>query len=163
MLINKDSNYSELIYIGIGSNVGDKKLNIKRACDFFNKHQYIQYLKAAEIIETFPWGKHDQPDFLNSIAVIKTRFSPQILLKELKKAEKELGRTPSEHWGPRVIDMDILLFGNRIITSSFLKIPHAQIRNREFILSQLVDLDNDMQDPETGVLYNDYLRVLSQS
>jgi 2-amino-4-hydroxy-6-hydroxymethyldihydropteridine diphosphokinase len=136
-------------YIGLGSNLGDRNASIKGAQKWLSKHPDILLERCTIAIETPPWGVEDQPPFLNAIAEIDTILSPYELLIELKRGETELGRSPNKtHWGPREIDLDILLFGDEIVRTKDLRIPHPQLIHRRFIIDQLVELNPDLGHPE---------------
>lgn len=125
-------------YLGIGSNLGDREKNIRLALHKVNGLKGTKIIKVSKIIETKPiGGPSHQGKFLNAALKIKTNFSPLMLLKELKKIEKELGRTRTLRYSPRTIDLDILFFGNKIINRKNLKIPHPQVFKREFVIRTL--------------------------
>lgn len=136
-----------ICYLGLGSNLGDRKDYINRAVSRLSSHAEISLLKCSSIIETKAFGKTDQPDFLNCILKIKTILSPQELLKLCLKIEKSLGRIRYETWGPRVIDIDILFYSDRIIDTPDLKIPHPGIIKREFVLRSLMELCPELIHP----------------
>ena len=125
------------VYISVGSNLGKRKQNIKKAFEILTNTPGIRIKKTSSIIETEPWGYKNQPKFLNAVWQIETKISPENLLKKLKEIEKKLGRKKTFRWGPRVIDLDILLYGRKKINKKNLKIPHPQIKNRDFILKLL--------------------------
>ena len=136
------------VYIGFGSNLGDRRKNIESAYALIRQHCYIELVRHTSFKETKPWGVTDQPLFINSIAEIKTSLTPCELLKELKIIEKKSGRGKViKRWGPRVIDLDILLFNSVILNTPDLKIPHIQLTNRDFIIDQLLELDPDIVHP----------------
>lgn len=126
-------------YIGIGSNLGSREDNctaaIKRLID-----NGIKVLKLSSRIETEPWGVKDQPNFINMAIEIQTDLPPEDLLKLLKKIEIELGRTPGLRWGPRIIDLDILLYDDLVLKTPDLKIPHPGTSNRYFVLKPLSEI-----------------------
>jgi 2-amino-4-hydroxy-6-hydroxymethyldihydropteridine diphosphokinase len=112
----------------------------------------IELKRHTKLIETEPWGLRDQPTFINAVAEICTNLDPFDLLTLLKSAEKELGRRKSTvKWGPRVIDLDILLYGEMIIETEDLTIPHAQLISRPFIIEQILELDAEVMHPKLGV------------
>jgi 2-amino-4-hydroxy-6-hydroxymethyldihydropteridine diphosphokinase len=135
------------IYLGLGSNLGNKKDNIEKAILRINGHPEINIVKQAKIIETKPEGKLDQPDFLNTVIEIETELEPKELLEELQKIEEELGRVRVEKWGPRIIDIDILLYNNLTIEQEGLTIPHPLVQEREFVLRSLLELCPDLKHP----------------
>lgn len=125
-------------YLSIGSNLGDRKKNIRLAIKKINALKNTKVLKVSKLIETQPVdGPHNQGRFLNGALKIKTEFSPLILLKNLKKIEKELGRTKTVRYGPRTIDLDILFYGVKIINRKNLKIPHPEAFKRDFVMKPL--------------------------
>ncbi len=127
------------VYIGVGSNLGKRLKNIEDACLLLERHE-IKLVRKSSIYETKPYGKVDQPDFLNCVLEVDTNLSPMKLLKVLLEIEKQLGRTRTEKWGPRTIDLDILLYGNLVYESEELFIPHYDLLNRTFFLIPLYEL-----------------------
>jgi 2-amino-4-hydroxy-6-hydroxymethyldihydropteridine diphosphokinase len=148
-----------ICYLGLGSNLGDRKDYLNRAISRLVTNSDIEMLKCSTIIETEAFGKTDQPDFLNCVIKIKTTLNPADLLKLCAKTEKGLGRVRYEKWGPRTIDIDVLLYGNLVIDETELTIPHSGIPEREFILISLNELSPDYIHPVLGKriaeLYND--------
>lgn len=136
------------VFIGLGSNLGNRQLYIDTAYLFFRNHSSIELLEHTPSIETEPWGVKDQPPFLNSVALLRTTLLPTELLDELQRAEKSIGRQKSDtRWGPREIDLDILLYGATIINTPNLVIPHKELKNRPFVLKQILVLDENTVDP----------------
>jgi len=129
------------VFIGIGSNLGDREKNIKKALEYFKKNPHIKIKKISSIIETEPWGYTSQPKYLNGVIKIKTELSPLDLLKFLQEVEKKLGRERKIKYGPRTIDLDILLYGDKIINLPQLKIPHPRMWEREFVLKPLLEIE----------------------
>ena len=128
-------------YLSMGSNLGDRRNNIKLAVKKINALKGTKVIKLSKIIETNPvGGPRVQGKFLNAVAKIKTNLSPLTLLKNLKNIEKELGRTKTVRWGPRVIDLDILLYANKIVKTKILTIPHPRMFERDFITKPLVEV-----------------------
>ena len=127
------------VYLGLGSNLGDRALNIKNAIDSLNK-QGIAVKKVSKIIETDPVGGPEQGKFLNGALEAETKLSPEDLHKTLKSIEKNLGRTPTVRNGPRTIDLDILLYNNLSIQTPELTIPHPQIFKRYFVVEPLKEI-----------------------
>ncbi|MDD5247211.1 MAG: 2-amino-4-hydroxy-6-hydroxymethyldihydropteridine diphosphokinase [Candidatus Omnitrophica bacterium] len=128
-------------YLGIGSNLGNRKQNIRRALERIGQLKGTKILKLSKIIETKPvGGPGGQRDYLNACLKLDTALSPIFLLKELKTIEKELGRKKSARFGPRPIDLDILLFENKIINRKELKIPHPRMFERDFVLRPLAEI-----------------------
>ena len=127
------------IYIGIGSNLGNREENCERAIKLLESN-HINVTKRSSMVETEPWGVKDQPKFINMAVEIKTDLKPEELLHLLKNIEAEIGRRPAEHWGPREIDLDILLYDDLILKTQELEIPHPHISEREFVLKPLSDI-----------------------
>lgn len=127
-----------ICYLGIGSNLGNRQKNIKLAIQKIKALNETRIIKVSKIIETKPQGgPPTQGKFLNACLRIKTNLSPLILLKRLKKIEKELGRTKGIRYGPRIIDLDILFYGDKIINRKELKVPHPKMFEREFVIKPL--------------------------
>jgi 2-amino-4-hydroxy-6-hydroxymethyldihydropteridine diphosphokinase len=130
-----------ICYLGIGANLGDRNRNIKEAIKKINLLKDTKVIKISKIIETKPvGGPPAQGNFLNAALKIQTRISPLKLLKDLKKIEKGLGRTKSVKYGPRAIDLDILFYGDRIINTEELTIPHPRLFARDFVLKPLSEV-----------------------
>jgi dihydroneopterin aldolase/2-amino-4-hydroxy-6-hydroxymethyldihydropteridine diphosphokinase len=128
-------------YLGIGSNLGNRRKNIKEAIKKINLLKDTRIIKLSKIIETKAvGGPRNQGKFLNTALKIKTRLSPFKLLQNLKKIEIELGRIKTVRYGPRVIDLDILFYGDRVIYRKELKIPHPKLFKREFVIRPLLEI-----------------------
>lgn len=126
--------------------------------------QFIGQIEAfSSIIETAPWGKTDQPAFLNQVLKIKTRFPPFFLMESLLDIEKAMGRNRTEKWGPRIIDIDILFFNNRIINEEGLCIPHPHLHEREFVLKPMVEIAPDFVHPVLQKTMSELLQELNHA
>jgi 2-amino-4-hydroxy-6-hydroxymethyldihydropteridine diphosphokinase len=145
------------VYLGLGSNVGDRAENLRRAISLIARAPGVSILRQSRFYETPPWGDAEQDAFLNAALEIATTLSPAELLSLVKIIEQQIGRRPSRRWGPRIIDIDILLFDNEAIATPELEIPHARLRERAFALVPLLELAPDLRDPVSGVDYKDYL------
>jgi 2-amino-4-hydroxy-6-hydroxymethyldihydropteridine diphosphokinase len=128
-------------YIGLGSNLGDRREMISRALE------RLRPRRVSTIVETEPWGVADQPRFLNAVAEIETELEPAELLNRLLDVENGLGRVRREKWGPRTIDLDLLLYGDRQIDSDSLSVPHPRLPERKFVLEGLAELCPDRVVP----------------
>ena len=131
-----------ICYLGVGANLGDRRQNIALAVKRINQLLNTRIIRIAKIIETAPvGGPKGQPRFLNTVLKIKTKLEPEVLLSSLKRIERELGRKKSAlRYGPRLIDLDILFYADRIVNSKNLKIPHPKIFQRDFVLRPLAEL-----------------------
>jgi 2-amino-4-hydroxy-6-hydroxymethyldihydropteridine diphosphokinase len=132
-------NEMEHIFLLLGSNLGNTKAHINRALIALQQHD-IQVVKKSTFLKTRPWGKTDQPDFLNMAVEVTCNYSPHELLSVLKKIEQELGRTTGERWGPRIIDLDILFYGRQIVKKDDLVIPHQHFFDRPFAVALMAEI-----------------------
>ncbi|MDX2134854.1 MAG: 2-amino-4-hydroxy-6-hydroxymethyldihydropteridine diphosphokinase [Saprospiraceae bacterium] len=134
------------VYLGLGANIGDRLASLKKAQSFIDK--YIgKIAKRSSVYETQPWGQPEQPPFLNMVVMANTTQDPRGLLLSIAKIEKEMGRERAEKWGPRVIDVDILFYGRRIIRDKGLEIPHPELHKRAFVLVPLMEIDPELEHP----------------
>ncbi len=136
-----------IAYIGLGSNLRDRKDFIHKALKMLAETKDIESAYISDIIETAPLGGADQPNYLNAVAQIKTALTAEELHKVLVNIETSLGRTKKEKWSSRTIDLDLLLFGDGIINSPGLTIPHPQMHLRSFVLKGLCQFDADLLHP----------------
>lgn len=133
-------------YLLTGGNLGDRKENLLTAIRLIQE-QCGALTNSSSIYETEAWGKTDQPSFLNQVLEISTSLNARQLIRKILKIEKEMGRVRKEKMGPRIIDIDILLFGNEIHDLPFLKIPHPEMQNRRFVLTPLAEINPELQHP----------------
>ena len=134
-------------YLGLGSNIGDRKQQLLKAIDLIGNIKGIKVTKQSSIYETAPIGYTDQPNFLNLCLEIETELSPQQLLKHCLDIEQQLHRVREIRWGPRTLDIDILLYSDNIIETDNLSIPHPRMQERAFVLIPLNDIASDKKDP----------------
>ena len=139
-------NYKK-VFIGLGSNVGNRLLNIEKAIDLINENSNCKVVKTSSIFESVAFGVKEQNNFLNSVVCIETDFDPANLLKLLKNIENKIGRTKTEKWGPREIDLDILLFDNLVFSENDLTIPHKGIQERDFVMVPLTEIEPEIVHP----------------
>ena len=133
-------------YLSIGGNVGDREKNFAIAREYIE--QYCgSVIQSSSLYETAAWGKTDQPSFLNQALEIQTDLSADNLMKQVLEIEKIMGRERKEKYGPRVIDIDILLFNSEQYDLPFLKIPHPEMQSRRFALVPLAEIAGDLQHP----------------
>lgn len=135
------------VYLGLGSNLGDRKKELDFALHAFKNHPDIKLVQIADILETEPVGYLEQGKFLNTVAEIETTLEPYALLSVLQKIEQEAGRIRTIPWGPRTLDIDILLYDNLTLQDPDLIIPHPRMREREFVLLPLVQIAPNLSVP----------------
>jgi len=129
-----------------GGNLGDRKENLLKAIALINE-QCGPLIRSSSVYETEAWGKTDQPSFLNQALEISTSLNARQLMRKILKIEKEMGRVRKEKLGPRIIDIDILLYENEIHDLRFLKIPHPEMQNRRFVLAPLAEIGSSLLHP----------------
>ena len=144
---------ADIAYVGLGSNLGDRRAMIAGALE------RLRPRRVSSILETEPWGRTDQPRFLNAVAELETALDPAALLDRLLEVERELGRVRRERWGPRTIDLDLLLHGDRRVLTGRLTVPHSRLHERRFVLEGLVELCPDRIVPGLGRTVRELLDV----
>jgi len=137
------------VFLGIGSNLGDREENCSRAVDLLEKAGF-RVIKRSSHYETEPWGVTDQPKFINMALRAETELSPLEAFRRIKDIEKEMGRVETVRWGPRVIDIDILLYDDVVINEPDLTIPHPHMHERDFVLKPLTEIAPDKKHPVIG-------------
>lgn len=142
------------VYIGLGSNLGDRRAHIECALKKMSEHS-IKVIQLSSILETDAVEYTNQPPFLNCIALVHTGLTPHDLLAALLDIESQMGRIRTVNKGPRIIDLDILLYGNLMLSDKELTLPHPGIVNRWFILKHLIELNPKLKDPSDNTLYSD--------
>ena len=140
-------------YIGLGSNLSDPRTQVTQAIQELDEIEQTKLVTPSSLYRSKPMGPSDQPDFINAVAKITTKLSAQALLLALQKIEQAHQRKrKSERWGPRTLDLDIILFGEQQIDTKSLKIPHYGLAEREFVLIPLQELQADLIIPGKGAL-----------
>ncbi|MEI7475015.1 MAG: 2-amino-4-hydroxy-6-hydroxymethyldihydropteridine diphosphokinase [bacterium] len=161
-----------IAYIGLGSNIGDRLGYIQQSCKMLNDIEGIQVVECSSFYETEPFGYKEQEWFVNAIVIVKTELSAENLLDVCADIEKRLGRDRQKQkiqWGPRTVDLDILFFDDKIISTSFLQVPHPRVHLRAYALVPLLEiaanyvhpvlkktiekLHDDLENPEEVYLY----------
>ena len=140
-------NSMHLVYIGFGSNIGDRLAHIQNAIHALSKTDRITLQKVSALYKTDPVGYEEQAQFLNGAAAIQTSLSPLALLHTLKDIETAIGRKHRIRWGPREIDLDILIYGDMCIQTEKLVIPHPEMHLRGFVLVPLAEIAPDLVHP----------------
>lgn len=142
-----------LVSIGLGTNLGDREGNLRSACGQVSGQKLINTLQVSRVYQTPPLGPPDQPDYLNAAMLVETSMHPEQLLVLLKAIESNMGRISRRRWGERIIDLDILLYGDSCFELPGLTIPHKGIAQRPFVIEPLIDLHGpDHEVPSIGDL-----------
>lgn len=139
------------VFVGLGSNLGDREKYLNSAAAALAKVRETKYVLASPVYESDPYGKTDQPKFLNAVVELETTLAPGELLAELKAIEKQLGRKGTEPWGPREIDLDILIYDGLVFSDDTVQVPHPDIGNRRFVLLPLREIAPDLVHPVNGM------------
>ena len=149
------------VFLAFGTNLGDRLANLRGALAALS--QDITVLARSPIYETPAWGYEDQPPFLNMVVKAETALPPAALLARIKHVEVELGRTPSFHWGPRLIDIDILFYDDLVLETAQLVIPHPRLHERAFVLVPLNDLAPALVHPVLHKTVSELLTAVDSS
>jgi len=149
------------VFLALGTNLGEREVNLAQALEELSSLIIIS--KVSSIYETPPWGVTDQPAFLNQVLAAETSLNPLELLKAVKDIEAQMGRVASVRYGPRLIDIDILLYGDTVLDTTALTLPHPRMRERAFVLVPLLEIAPDLVLPGSGERLTDLLAGLDQS
>ena len=141
-----------IAFIGLGSNMNSPRQQITTAIQSLGEIQSTQMISASSLYESKPVGPQDQGDYINAVVKLETDLVAIALLDSLQAIENDHGRERKQHWGPRTLDLDILLFGDQVIHNGRLTIPHAEICNRPFVLVPLAEINPDCVIPEKGLV-----------
>jgi 2-amino-4-hydroxy-6-hydroxymethyldihydropteridine diphosphokinase len=147
-----------IVYVGLGSNLGDRHKNCLRAIELLKQHGLL-VTKQSSLYETEPWGLTEQPEFVNMAVEIETELAPEALLALLKNIEKDMGRRNTVRWGPRIMDLDILLYDDIIMNTDALTIPHPLMHEREFVLRPLSEIAEEKVHPVLKKKIGDLLKL----
>ena len=142
-----------IAYLGLGSNIGNRARHLDEGLFRLNRHEQIDVVRVSDYIETAPEGGPPQGDYLNAVAQIQTDLSPEELLDVVMRIEEDMGRRRVEKWGPRLIDIDIELYGDKVISKPDLKIPHPHMHERRFVLEPLCQIAADARHPSRGAAH----------
>lgn len=132
-------------YLSLGSNLGDREANIRKALGLLAEN--VRVIRVSSLYETAPIGMTDQGDFINAVALVETSLAPESLLRAIIGVENDMCRVRNFRWGPRVIDIDILLYDNAIVNTPELTIPHPEMMKRAFVLIPLAEIAPDLELP----------------
>ena len=138
-------------FVGLGSNLGEREALIRQALDELAALPDTTLIRVSSLYDTEPVGEIEQPRFLNAVAMLDTELTARQLLWNLQRIEARLGRTRTQRWGPRTMDLDLLLYGDLVIEEAELKLPHPELSRRAFVLVPLVELDPSLTHPISGL------------
>ncbi|ARK21846.1 2-amino-4-hydroxy-6-hydroxymethyldihydropteridine diphosphokinase [Sporosarcina sp. P26b] len=142
-------------YLSLGSNIGNRLEHLQQAVELLNENPSIKALKVSSVYETEPVGLTEQAKFLNIVVNLETTLEATELLSACQSIENKLGRMRKIRWGPRTVDLDILLYNEEHIQLEHLIIPHIRMQERAFVLVPLVEINPEVKNPITGRLYNE--------
>ena len=146
------------VYIGIGSNLGDRRMNCDRAVELVGDLPHSRLTSCSQWYLTRPWGVEGQDWYVNGAVSLETTLGPERLLNKLLSIEQDMGRIRKERWGARIIDLDILLYGRGVVDADALKIPHPLMHQRRFVLVPMVDLAPELIHPLLHLSMEELLR-----
>jgi 2-amino-4-hydroxy-6-hydroxymethyldihydropteridine diphosphokinase len=149
------------VFLGLGSNLGDRQANLFRAMQLLEPEVGIE--SVSSIYRTEPWGVQEQPHFLNCAVAANTSLTPHELLVKLKSIEKKMGRQPTFRYGPRLVDLDILLYDELILSSDELTIPHPRMLERAFVLVPLAEITGSLLHPIRKLSYRQLADEINKS
>lgn len=145
--MNAEARAAVLVYIGLGSNLNHPAEQIQSAFSLLAQMPETEFVARSSLYLSAPFGGVEQPDFVNAVAKFRTFLVAEVLLLQLQKIETSQGRVRGEHWGPRVLDLDLLLYGDYQINGPLLTVPHPGIRDRNFVLLPLREIDPELVIP----------------
>jgi len=149
---------AEEIFLGLGTNLGNRIENLRNAKALLAPK--VEILQESSIYQTPPWGYLDQPKFLNQVIEVRTKLQPYQLLRYLKAVETQMGRVTLFRYGPRIIDLDIIFYGDRVINRKKLQIPHPRMAERAFVLIPLCEIAPGFVHPVLGIQAKDLLKII---
>lgn len=152
-------------YVGLGSNLGDREGTLRAALEALAAMPGVSSVRASRVRETEPWGEGcaGQPSYLNAVAEVRTTMPARALLAELLRIEGLFGRTRSARWAPRTLDLDLLMYGDRVLSEASLEVPHPRLAERRFVLEPLAELAPDLFVPRAGRRVRDLLAALPKA
>ena len=146
------------VFVGLGSNLGDREASLRAAIEGIEGFPETELVQLSSFYDTEPVGGPGHPNYLNAVAMISTKVSPEQVLWNLQRVEGLLGRSRTRRAGPRPIDLDLLFYGQQVISSPGLEVPHPRSAERLFVLVPMVELDPEWTDPRTGLRMDQLLR-----
>jgi len=151
------------VFLGLGSNLGDRESTLQSAVAALGHAPNVMVRRVSRFIETPPHGGPPQPDYLNGAVEIQTELAPRQVLELLTAIEQRLGRVRAERWGPRTLDLDLLLYDHEVINEPGLRIPHPRMHERSFVLQPLAEIAPDARHPLLGKTITRMLQELTAS
>ncbi|MFN0158911.1 MAG: 2-amino-4-hydroxy-6-hydroxymethyldihydropteridine diphosphokinase [Bacteroidota bacterium] len=139
------------VFLGLGSNLGERHKFLQQAANELKNLPTSKVIWTSSVYETDPYGKPNQPKFLNACVEMETTLPPAELYLKVKEIEQRVGRMESEQWGPREIDIDILVYDGLVFSDETLNVPHAEMENRRFVLVPLREIAPDLVHPTNGM------------
>ena len=139
-------------YVGLGANLGARETTLGRAIELLGEADGVDVFAVSELRETEPVGVVDQPPFLNGAVAVETTRTPRELLDLLLGIERLLGRVREQRWGPRTVDLDLLVYGDEVVDEQGLRVPHPRLHERRFALEPLAELDPQLELPGRGAV-----------
>ena len=145
-----------IAFVGLGGNLGDPEVTLDAALQALDGVQETRLLRASRLYRTPAWGVEQQPDFINAVAMLETRLGAPALLESLFVIERQHGRVreAEQRWGPRTLDLDLLLYGDAVIDEPGLRVPHPHLHERAFALLPLLEIAADVEIPGRGLARN---------
>ncbi|MDX1706447.1 2-amino-4-hydroxy-6-hydroxymethyldihydropteridine diphosphokinase [Pseudidiomarina sp.] len=140
------------IYIGMGANLGDPLLTLQQAAAALGQHPELHQVRCSSFYSSSPMGPADQPDYVNAVVAAESSLPPHDVLDLLQQIEQQFGRVRLRHWGERTLDLDLLLYGNDIIRTERLTVPHPGLTERDFVILPLAELAPDLKLPDGQTL-----------
>ncbi|SHT10438.1 2-amino-4-hydroxy-6-hydroxymethyldihydropteridinepyrophosphokinase [Mycobacteroides abscessus subsp. abscessus] len=150
---------NNLAYLALGTNMGNRYKNLVDAICYLKEEKEIHLVKSSSIYDTVPVGYTEQDDFLNMVILIRTALTPYELLEVCLRIEKDLGRKREFKWGPRIIDLDILLYNQENIEAENLIVPHPRMQERAFVLAPLLEIDSSIKIPDQDKSIEDFFKM----
>jgi 2-amino-4-hydroxy-6-hydroxymethyldihydropteridine diphosphokinase len=149
-----------IAYLGLGANLGDPGPQVEEALERLNQAEEVEVTRVSTFYRNPPLGPENQPWYINAVARVRTRLGPEELLRLLQRIEADMGRVRGERWGPRVIDLDLLLYNGEVIFTSNLVVPHPEMHRRVFVLAPLAEIAPRAWHPVLGKSAGDLLAEL---